>query len=328
VVTAAPAGVGVRAVLLVWLLAAPAAAQTHVLVVSGIGGEARYQDAFLATGLAVVAAAEDRLGVAPARIQYLAEDPGRDRRISGRSTKEEITNALQTLAGEAEPAAVLLIVLIGHGAASGEGARINLPGPDLSADQFAVLLAPFRTQQIIVVNASSASGDWARILAGPRRVVLTATRSSVEREETQFGQHFATALASDEADRDKDGRLSVLEAFEYARREVERAYERDQRLRTEHPLLEADGDGVGTMEPVLTDGDGAAAAALFLGNRAGGAPLTGLAAVRDSLEREVLRLRGMKESMTQEAYDRRLESLLLELARVSRELREQEGRKP
>ena len=72
----------------------------------------------------------------------------------------------------------------------------------------------------------------------------------------------------------------------------------------------------------------AAAAVLFLGNRGGAAPLTGLAAVRDSLEREVLRLRGSKASMTQDAYDRRLESLLLELARVSRALREQEGRKP
>jgi hypothetical protein len=317
-----------RTVLLALLLAMPAAAQTDVLVVSGLGGEPRYQETFLATGLAVVAAAEGRLGVEAARVRYLAEDPGRNRRINGRSTKEEIANALRALADVAEPTAVILIVLIGHGAASSEGARINLPGPDLSADQFAILLAPLRTQQVIVVNAASASGDWARVLAGPGRVVLTATRSSIEREETQFGRHFADALGSDDADRDKDGRLSVLEAFEYARREVERAYERDQRLRTEHPLLEADGDGVGTLEPVLTDGDGAAAAVLFLGNRAGAAPLTGLAAVRDSLEREVLRLRGSKASMTQEAYDRRLESLLLELARVSRALREQEGRKP
>jgi hypothetical protein len=318
----------VKTALLALLVALPATAQTHVLVVSGIGGEPRYQDAFLATGLAVIAGAEDRLGITPSRIRFLAEDPGRNARISAQSTKEEISNALGTLAADAEPAAVILIVLIGHGSANAQGARINLPGPDLSADQFAVLLAPFRTQQIIVVNAASASGEWARVLAGPNRVVLTATRSSVEREETQFGQHFATALASDEADRDKDGRLSVLEAFEYARREVERAYERDQRLRTEHPMLEADGDGVGTLEPVPTEGDGAAAAALFLGDHSGAAPLTGLAAVRDSLEREVLRLRGIKGSMAPDEYDRRLEDLLVELARVSRALREEKGRQP
>jgi hypothetical protein len=118
----------------------------------------------------------------------------------------------------------------------------------------------------------------------------------------------------------------VLEAFEYARREVVRAYERDQRLRTEHPLLDADGDGVGTMEPVATEGDGAIAATLYLGGPRGGAARTGLAAVKDSLEREVARLRGRKAALAPAEYERLLEDLLLDLARVSRDLRVREGR--
>lgn len=311
------------------LLAAPLAAQTHVLVICGIGGEPRYQQSFLETGLAVVAAAEGRLQVPRARVSLLAEDTTRDARIDGRSTKETVTAMLTALAGSAEPDATILVILIGHGSMGAEGARINLPGPDLTAEQFAGLLAPFRTQRVIVVSAASASGDWARALAGPGRVVITATRSGIEREETQFGQHFATALGSDAADADKDGRLSVFEAFEFARREVVRSYERDQRLRTEHPLLEADGDGVGTLEPVVTGGDGAAAAAIFLGDAmARGVPLTGLAAVRDSLEREVVRLRGRKDAMPPDQYEQQLEALLVELARVNRALREQEGREP
>lgn len=315
-----------RALLAALLLASPASAQMHVLVACGLGGEPKYQEAFLATGLAVVAAAEGRLSVAASHVRLLAEDPSRSPKVAARSTKEEITRSLAALAQQAEPGASILIVLIGHGSVGADGARINLPGPDLSAGEFATLLDPFGTRPLIVVNATSASGDWVRALARPGRVVLTATRSGAEREETQFGSHFAAALASDDADRDKDGRLSVLEAFEYARREVVRAYERDQRLRTEHPLLDANGDGVGTMEPVATEGDGAAAATVYLG---GGAtrPLTGLAAVRDSLEREVAKLRGLKPSMEPGAYDRRLEDLLLELARVTRELRNQEGRK-
>jgi hypothetical protein len=310
-------------------MASPVAGQTHVLVVSGIGGEPRYQDAFLATGLAVVSAAEQRLHVVAERIRFLAEDPARSDRIAARSTKEEVTAALAELVESAEEGATLLIVLIGHGSASTTGARINLPGPDLTAREFAALLVPFETQQVIVVNGASASGDWARVLAGPRRVVVTATRSAVEREETQFATHFAAALTSDDADRDKDGRLSVLEAFDYARREVERAYQRDQRLRTEHPLLEADGDGVGALEPVNTEGDGAVAAALFLGDRPDAAgPANGLAAVRDSLQREVAQLRGRKTSMTADEYERQLEALLVELARVTRAIREQEGGQP
>jgi hypothetical protein len=162
-------------------------------------------------------------------------------------------------------------------------------------------------------------------------VVLTATRSGVERDETLFGREFASALGSADADRDKDGRLSVLEAFDFARREVARAYERDQRLRTEHALLEADGDGVGAMEPVATAGDGAVAAAVFLdagASRAVAPELAGLAATRDSLEHEVIQLRNRKAQLDPAEYDRRLEALLLELARVTRELKQREGGKP
>lgn len=316
-----------KALLGVLLLASPAAAQTHVLVACGLGGEPRYQEAFLATGLAIAVAARERLGVPAPHIRLLAEDPSRNPAVAARSSKEEIGKSLAAIARDAEPDATILIVFIGHGAVGPEGARINLPGPDLSAAEFAALLAPFGTRQIIVVNAASASGDWVREVGGPGRVVLTATRSGAEREETQFGRHFAAALGSDEADRDKDGRLSVLEVFDYARREVVRVYERDQRLRTEHPLLDADGDGKGTMEPVDTEGDGAAAATLYLGGGRVGVPLTGLAAVRDSLEREVTKLRNRKATMADAEYDRRLEGLLLELARVTRELREQEGRR-
>ena len=309
------------------LVASPAAAQTHVLVACGLGGELRYQEAFLATGRAVAAAFEERLSVPRSNIRLLAEDPSRNGAVAARSTKQEIEQSLAAMAGRAEPGATIVIVLVGHGSVGPDGPRINLPGPDLTAGEFAALLAPFGTRPVVVVNAASASGDWVPALAGPGRVVLTATRSSREREETRFGRHFAAALASDDADDDKDGRLSVLEVFDYASREVARGYERDQHLRTEHALLDADGDGVGTMEPVATGGDGAMAATVYLGGAGAGVPLTGLAAVKDSLEREVARLRGRKAAMEPAEYERQLENLLLELARVSRELRAGEGRR-
>jgi len=320
------AGARVKLALAALLVASPAAAQTHVLVACGLGGEPRYQQAFVETGVAVVSALEERTGIPRANIRLLTEDPTRSAAASGRSTTDEIGRALATMAERAEPGATILIVLIGHGSEGPTGPRINLPGPDLTAGDFAAMLVQFGDRQIIVVNAASASGDWVREVAAPGRVVLTATRSGRERDETQFAAHFAAALASDDADRDKDGRLSVLEVFDYARREVERSYERDQRLRTEHALLDADGDGTGTMEPVATEGDGAIAATLYLGGPAGGAPLTGLAAVKDSLEREVARLRQRKAAMEPGDYERRLEGLLLEIARVNRDLREREGR--
>jgi len=307
--------------------AAPLAAQTQVLVVSGLGGEPRYQESFATTALAVARAARERLGVNPDDVLVLAEDSTRPG-IAGRSTRDGIASRLAALARRAAPRGLLLVVLVGHGSATGGEPRLNLPGPDLTAPALAGLLDRFPTQPIVVVNTASASGDWIRALSGPRRTVITATRSGVERDETHFGRYFADALTSGDADRDKDGRLSVFEAFEYTRREVARVYERDQRLQTEHALLEADGDQVGARAPDLMTGDGAAAAAIFLdGGRvatAAGAAPTGLTATRDSLQREVVLLRGRKATMADDEYDRRLEGLLVELARVNRALRNQD----
>jgi hypothetical protein len=308
-------------------VASPLAAQTQALIVSGLGGEPRYQEAFARTALDLARAARERLGAAAEDVVVLAEDPGRGAGITGRSTTGEIATRLRALSERAAPGGILLVVLVGHGSAAGGEPRLNLPGPDLTARGLAEMLRPFSTQSIVVVNAASASGDWIEALSGPRRAILTATRSGLERDETHFAEHFAAALAADDADGDKDGRLSVFEAFEYARREVARLYQRDQRLQTEHALLDADGDKVGDRAPQPTAGDGAAAAAVFLTSSpaaSGGSAPSGLAAVRDSLQREVTLLRGRRSTMSAEEYDRRLEALLLELARVNREVRQRE----
>jgi hypothetical protein len=297
------------------LWAAPLGAQTHLVVVSGLGGEPAYREAFFRMASAIVASGS-RLGIRADHITFLAEDPSRDRRIEARSTADAVSAALHRLAGEAAPHSVIVLVLIGHGSAAGGEPRLNLPGPDLTAPALAHLLA--------IVNVASASGAWIPALSGPRRVIITATRSGVERDETHFGRYFAQALASGTADLDKNDRLSVLEAFEYARQEVAREYERDQRLLTEHALLDDDGDGVGALEPGATAKDGALAATIFLDARApapADSTLAALEARRDSLEREVVQLRARKATLPAAEYERRLEALLLELARVSRDLR-------
>lgn len=320
-----------RGLALAGLLAAPLSAQTQVLVVSGLGGEPRYQEAFRATALAVAEAARGPLGAAANDVVVLTEDPAPAAGVAGRSTRQEIGVRLSTFAERASPDGMLLVVLLGHGSATGGESRLNLPGPDLTAADLAAMLAAFPTQQVIVVNAASASGDWVAPLAGPRRSVVTATRSGAERDETHFGRHFADALEADEADRDKDGRLSLWEAFEYARREVARVYQRDQRLQTEHALLEADGDSVGSREPDPLSGDGAAAALLYLTGRtprAADPAVAGLEAQRDSLTRAVTDLRVRKDTMAADAYERRLEALLVALARVNRDLRARDGRDP
>ncbi|MEJ2343744.1 MAG: hypothetical protein P8Y10_16295, partial [Gemmatimonadales bacterium] len=102
---------------------------------------------------------------------------------------------------------------------------MNLPGPDMTADDFAALLDTYPGDRIVFVNTASASGGFVGTLAAPGRIIVTATKSGYERNRAVFGGFFVDAYTGGGSDTDKDGRLSVLEAFMYANSEVARAYE-------------------------------------------------------------------------------------------------------
>ena len=236
-----------------------------MLVIVGLGGDHENAERFHRWASAIVDAAKDRYALPPDSIVYLGEDPARDKaRISGRSTRDAVDAAVTRLAAQARPGDRVFIVLIGHGASATGEARFNLPGPDLAAPDFARLAGRFAAQQVVFVNTASASGGFVAALSGKDRTVITATRTEGERNQTRFGEFFAEALSTGDADMDKDGRVSMLEAFNWARLRVAESYERDGQLLTEHAMLDDDGDGKGTAEPGQPGGDGAMARTLFL----------------------------------------------------------------
>jgi hypothetical protein len=313
-------------------LCAPAFAQdSHLLVVVGLGGDHENAERFHRWAGAIVDAARDRYALPPERIVYLGEDPARDAaRIRGRSTRDAIEAAVTKLAAEARPGDRVFIVLIGHGASATGEARFNLPGPDLAAADFARLAGKFSAQQVVFINTASASGGFVAALAGKDRTVMTATRTDGERNQTRFGEFFAEALASDEADMDKDGRVSMLEAFTWARRRVIESYERDGQLRTEHAVLEDNGDGKGIEEPGQPGEDGALARTLFL---SAGSPrdlpgadadpeVRALIGKREAIEERIAALKASKEKADPAAYAAELERLLIDLARTSAAIKE------
>ncbi|HSA57692.1 MAG TPA: C13 family peptidase [Gemmatimonadaceae bacterium] len=314
---------------------AQAVPQTHVLFITGASGEPRFATAFHAQVMALRAAATGA-GIPDSLILYLAEDPSREpRAITGRSNREGVTQAIERIAGRAGPDDQVLILLIGHGSADNEVSRFNAPGADLTDADFAKLLDRLSRQSVAFVNAASASGDFIKTLSGPNRVVVTATKSGFERNETLFGEHFVAAYAKEGADTDKDGRVSLLEAFTYARREVTRAYEQSNRLQTEHAMLDDDGDGVGRADPAADGPDGRRARGFFLG-AAGGLPAgvasdpraAALLATQRQLQQQIDSLRVVKSSMPEAEYEKQLEALLLKLAETTRALRALEVRKP
>jgi len=305
------------------------AQNTHILLVSGLGGEARYTDAFHGWLSRFADAANEKYGVPPERITYLAEKPDIDpTRIRARSTAENIRAAFGDIAASMAPTDDLVVLLAGHGTFRDRTARFNIPGPDLTPADMSVLLAGFGDRRVTFINTASASGPFVEALSGPNRTIITATRSGRERNLTRFGLHFVDAFAGDGADTDKDSRVSMWEAFGYALREVEREYEGDNQLLTEHAMLDDNGDGEGSRELDELDGDGALARVVFLasaGGTAGGEAvspeLRALFQEKAAIEGRIADLRRVKPQLPLERYEDELEELLIELALKNREIR-------
>lgn len=315
------------------LIPVPASlAQTRLVVISGLAGEPKYVESFHAWSASLVDAARKRYGVADSSIVWLAEDPARaPGRIGGKSTKENVERTLDGLATRMRAAEQLVVVLVGHGSMQGDGARLTLPGPDLSAADLSRLLAKHGARRVAVVVAASSSGDFVPALSTPGRVVITATKSGFERNESIFGEHFVAALAGDGADADKDGRVSLLEAFTFATREVRRSYEQDNRLLTEHALLDDNGDRSGSAEPGARGGDGGVARAFFLTGAAASTAssdprATVLRKEKEELESRIEALKARKDAMDAKTYEAELERLLVDLAATTRALRSLEGK--
>ncbi len=228
------------------------------------------------------------------------------------------------------------IVLIGHGTFDGKEAKFNLRGADVSLTELAAWLKPFR-RPLAVLDTSSASGPFLAKLSATNRVIITATRSGSEVNYARFGGYLAEAITDPAADLDKDGQTSLLEAFLIASRRTTDFYATEGRLATEHSLLDDNGDGLGTpadwfrgVRAVKRAKDGATPDGLrahqfhLVRGGADAGLSTAARARRDDLELSIARLRDLKGSLDEAEYFRRLEPLLLDLAR----LYEQSEQKP
>jgi hypothetical protein len=308
---------------LLLLLSAPALArQHHLLIVSGIGGTPAYDEQFTTQSRRLVEAAR-AAGLAESRILLLSANPADDGR---RADKQAVLEEIARIADGAGPRDRFFLVLIGHGNPRDGSAVFNLPGPDLSAEELGTALEAFGERLVTVVNTASASGPFVEPLSAANRVLITATSSGREYQAPLFAEFFIAAFENPGADRDKDERISMLEAFEYARREVRRSYEAEKRLLIEHALLDDNGDGEGSLEAGEFEADGALAHLTYLqqplsAETGASSELIALQERKQSLETAIADLKRQRDSLTRDSYYDQLETLLVDLALLNRELR-------
>ncbi|MBX3442009.1 MAG: hypothetical protein KF774_06360 [Planctomyces sp.] len=234
----------------------------------------------------------------------------------------------QRLADAPRSSEPLWLVLIGHGTFDGKTAKFNLRGPDISPEELAGWLEPIE-RPTVVINAASSSGPFLPALSRRDRVVITATRSGHEYNFSRLGDHLSQAITDPQADLDRDGQISLLEAFLLASSRVREFYAAETRLATEHSLNDDNGDGLGTpaewfrgvrATKSARDGaplDGARAARIVLIPSPEELALSPeIRARRDELEHELDALRLLRRRLDEAEYLTRLEPLLIELGRL------------
>jgi hypothetical protein len=315
------------------LIASPLAADRYAVIVTGASGGAPYSKKYDAWRNAFVVTLETKLGYPRDHIVVLAEEAAPAGR---RATRDEVRAAFQDLAMRVAKDDVLLVLLIGRGTSGDEGARFNLVGPDLTAAEWAANLKPI-AGRVVFVNAGSGSFEFLETLAGRGRIVLTAADSAAQQYETIFPQFFIEAFAAEEADLDRDGKVSIWEAFQTASAGVKGWFEDQGRLATERPILDDNGDGIGreaeedglSKEPGLSQSkgpDGALARVTFLqrddpGATPADAELAALLRQRADIQSRIELLRADKANVPPDQYETDLEALLVELARLERQIR-------
>ena len=296
-----------------FLAALTAHATTFYVTISGLGGEADYDQRFKMW-------ADD--------IDGSLKKAGGDVNVVTlvAPTREVIRAKLGDVARQAKPTDALVLMLIGHGSFDGTEYKFEIPGPDITGAELATLLEHIPATRQCVVNMTSSSGGSIEFLRKPNRVVISATKAGTEKNATVFARYWAEALRDPAADVDKNDSISALEAFHYAQHKTTEFFDTQKRLATEHPVLEDTGKGEGEKSPSAENGEGRLAATFPLVRMGANA-----AAARDpnkrplldrkeQLEQAIDKLKYEKAAMPGDAYKKQLAALLLELAKVQEAL--------
>jgi hypothetical protein len=304
--------------------AAPAqGAEHYALIVSGAAGGPAYAERYRAWRTSFESTLREQFGYPEDHVMVLADEEGAGAR---QPTRENVRAALDDLARRAAADDVVLVLLMGHGTAEGEEAKFNLVGPDLAASEWAALVKAI-AGRLVFVNSTGGSSPFLRHLAGPGRIVITATDTPAQQFETVFPEFFIGAFEDEGADADKNGRVSVSEAFDYATLGVREWFEARGELATERPRM--DDAGHGDTRALPGRGGQALAHVTYLQPApavpADNPAVAALLRQRRDVEARIEQHRAARDTMPAGSYEAELEKLLLELARIDRELRAKPG---
>jgi hypothetical protein len=281
------------------------AEERYALIVSGAAGGEKFAENQKKWVASLQSILQKSYGFAADHITVLSEG-------GTAATKENVVRTLTALKSKLTADDTLIVVLFGHGTFDGTAAKYNLVGPDMDSKEWNDALQGI-PGRLVFVNTASASFPFVQQLAGKNRIIIAATDSPAQKYATVFPQYFIEALEEQaKADNDKNGRLSVWEAFTYAGQAVKQSFDQKGTLVTERSVIDDGANGVLAkttfldLPPASTSANPAIAA---------------LEKRRIAIEAEIEQLKGRKGEMPAGQYEEEFERLAIELAKISAQIR-------
>ena len=161
-----------------------------------------------------------------ANITVLGETPTNAQPPVLESTLINVRAAFEKLSRDLRPRDQFVLFMVGYGATTEPVAKFCLPGPDLNGNELARMLDELATTNLVVINCASGGAEFLESYARPGRVVLSAAGRTGQGAETVFAEFLLFGYESGKADLNGDGRITILEAFNWAARECVDWYRR------------------------------------------------------------------------------------------------------
>ncbi|MBN1867010.1 hypothetical protein JW916_06925 [Candidatus Sumerlaeota bacterium] len=236
------AALSVVAVAHLLLAGSVARADDFALLIGGQGGEEPYRTEFVRTLASVRKQMVENQAYPASNTCFLAEKADGDYPVDAPPTLENIRAEFARLRTEVGTSDTLLLVVLGHGQSDHVEAKLNLPGPDLSALELRAMLdsVPAGDQRLILIFPCS--GHFAQVLSARGRAILSSCAGSREIYHSVAAPFLVQAFQGFLADADRDGETTLYEVFEFLSQETPDFYESLGLLQAEHPSLDDDGD--------------------------------------------------------------------------------------
>jgi hypothetical protein len=228
--------------------AAGPSTKTYALIVSGInkdpGGQRVKDEAVTKLRRFFLNNAK----VEPNQLDVLVDRNSVAGKNSKISTAKNLKITMESLAQIVKPEDRFVFYYVGQANVVADKLRLNLPGEDVTHVQPAEWVSRIKADSILIVLDCPGAALAAKSMAGRGRIVICACKTE-QHNSTQFSRYFVPALTDNKSDTNTDGKISLLEAFTSASKQLDDLYRRQQLFKTETPLLEDNGDGLPSPQP-------------------------------------------------------------------------------